>query len=148
MNKKPIVTSATTPFTTLTCPCNHLKEFQKGRLRPRGALDPPHGQGRDESLHLLQIQVKVLHPQGAALADCGQLRRLQVSESQGGQVLMLFGKPSHDLQKNHQSRANENQTLLHLHEVGVVAHVATGGTQVDDGHGCGTGHSEGVHMLC
>ena len=44
------------------------------------------------SLQILQVFEQVLYPQTCALADGCQLRRLQVSVSQAGKALVLFGK--------------------------------------------------------
>ena len=69
-----------------------------------------------------------------------------MSESQGGQVLVFQNKPAQQRQHIHQLFANQPQSIVHDHQVGVIADIAAGRPQMDDPLGIGTLHAISIDM--
>ena len=123
-----------------------LEQLEEGGLGAGGALAAQQLQGGNAVLHLLQIHQQLVHPQGGPLAHRHQLGRLKVGEAQGGQGLVLPGKPGQVVQHPHQLVAHQLQGLPHQNDVGVIPYIAAGGAQMDDGHGLGAGISVGMDV--
>jgi hypothetical protein len=62
-----------------------VEEREERRLRAGGALHAAEGQRGDAMLEIGEVEHEVLHPQRGALADGGELRRLQVRVAEAGQ---------------------------------------------------------------
>mmetsp|Transcript_28981 Transcript_28981/g.61717 ORF Transcript_28981/g.61717 Transcript_28981/m.61717 type:complete len:331 (-) Transcript_28981:270-1262(-) len=123
-----------------------IEQFQKRGLRPRRALDTPHGQILQLVRHPLVIQQQILHPERAPLAHRGELRRLIVRESQRRHILVLEREFLEDGERLDELLAYQLERFLELDDVRVVPDVAGGGAQVNDGHGLGRHVSEGVDV--
>ena len=83
-------------------------------------------------VNLLQVHVELVHPQGSALANGGQLGGLAVGVSQAGHILVLLGKIGQVGQHADQLFAHQLQAFAHDDNIGVIANIAAGSTQVDD----------------
>ena len=83
----------------------------------------------------LQVHHQLVGPQGGALAHGGGLGGLAVGVGHAGHVLVLLGKVGQLCQHADELFAHQLQALPHHDDVGVVAHIAAGGTQMDDA-GC------------
>ena len=82
-----------------------------------------------------KIHHQLVGPQGGTLAHGGGLCRLAVGIGHAGHVLVLLSKAGELCQHTDQLFANELQALPHHDDIGVIAHIAAGGTQMDDA-GC------------
>ena len=123
-----------------------LEQLQEGRLGAGGALAAQQLQVFDAVLHLVEIHQQLVHPQGGALANGGQLCGLEVGEAQGGQGLVSVGEFGQVVQHPHQLIPHQHETFPHDDDIGVVPHVAAGSAQVDDGHGVRTLVAVGVDV--
>ena len=123
-----------------------LEQLQEGGLSTGGTLGAQQLQCGDAVLHLLQIHKKIVHPKGSPLADGDQLGRLEMGEAQSGHSLILVGKGGQMGNHLHQLGPNQLQTFPHQNHIRVVAHVAAGGAQVNDGHRLGAELAVGVNM--
>ena len=95
---------------------------------------------------LLQVHHQLIGPQGRALAHGGGLSGLAVGVGHAGHVLVLLGKTGQLGQHADELFADELQTLTHHDDVGVVADVAAGRTQMDDACRLGALLAVGVDM--
>ena len=109
-----------------------LEQLHKGGLRAGGALDTAQLQGCQTMVDLSQIHHQLVGPQGSALAHGGGLCGLAVGVGHAGHILVLLGKVRQLCQHTHQLFAHQLKTLPHHDDVGVIAHIAAGGTQMDD----------------
>jgi len=95
---------------------------------------------------LLQIHHQLIGPQGGALAHGGGLGGLAVGVGHAGHVLVLFGKAGQLCQHADELFAHQLKALPHHDDVGVVAHIAAGGTQMDDARCLGALLAVGVDV--
>ena len=65
---------------------------------------------------------------------------------QGRHILVLVGKFGQQSHHAHQLLLHQRKTFLHHQHVGVIAHIAAGGAQMDDALGVGALQAIGVHM--
>ena len=79
-----------------------------------------------------KIHHQLVGPQGGTLAHGGGLCRLAVGIGHAGHVLVLLSKAGELCQHTDQLFADEFQALPHHDDIGVIAHIAAGGTQMDD----------------
>ena len=93
-----------------------------------------------------QIHHQLVGPQGSTLAHGGGLCGLAVGVGHAGHILVLLGKVCQLCQHTHQLFAHQLQTLPHHDDIGVVAHIAAGGTQMDDTGCLGALLAVGVDM--
>ena len=63
-----------------------------------------------------------------------------------GHILVLFGEAGQLGQHAHQLFAHQLQALAHDDDVGIVAHIAAGGAQMDDAGGLGALLAVGVDV--
>ena len=97
-------------------------------------------------LDFLKVHVELVEPQGGALAHGGQLGGLQVRVGQGRQGLVSVREARKQVHDVEHLAPHDLQALLHDDDVGVVAHVAAGGAQVDDAARGGALQAVGVDM--
>ena len=114
-----------------------LEQLHKAGLSAGGALDAPQLEGGQPVLDLAQVHHQLVGPQGGPLAHGGGLGGLAVGVGHAGHILVLAGKAGQLGQHAHQLFAHQLQALAHDDDVGVVAHIAAGGAQVDDAGGLG-----------
>ena len=112
-----------------------VEELQEAGLGAGGALAAQELQGAHTEFQFLQVHEQLVDPEGGPLAHGGELGRLIVGEAQGGLGLVFRRELRQDLDDVHQALPDQLQALPHEDHVGVVAHIAAGGAQVDDGHG-------------
>ena len=113
----------------LVIPAEQLKE--RG-LRSSSPLAAPQPESLDPVTHLLHVEGEVLHPQGGALSDRGELGRLEVSVRQAGKSGVAGGKSLQRMQHGNQAPQQQTQTVTHDDQVGVVGNKRAGGTQVEE----------------
>ena len=123
-----------------------LEQLHKRSLRAGGTLDTAQLQNSKTVVDLLQVHHQLVGPQGGALAHGGGLSGLAVSVGHAGHVLVFLGEAAQLCQHTDQLFAHQFQTLTHHDDVGVVAHIAAGGTQMDDAGSLGALLAVGVHM--
>ena len=123
-----------------------VKQLQKARLGTGGTLAAQQPRAGQTVFHLVQIHQKLLCPQGGTLAHGGGLRRLEVGERQGGQILVFLDEMPQQRQHIHQLFAHQTQRIVHDHQIGVVADIAAGRAQMDDALGFRALHPVSVHM--
>ena len=109
-----------------------VEQLHKAGLGAGGTLNAAQGQLADLVVNLLQVHVELVHPQGSALANGGQLGGLAVGVSQAGHILVLLGKIGQVGQHADQLFAHQLQAFAHDDNIGVIANIAAGSTQVDD----------------
>ena len=97
-------------------------------------------------LKFLEIHHQVIAPQRRPLADGRRLGRLQVSESQAGQVTVSRGKHRQVMDHADQAVADQFQGLSQQQQIGVVGDEATGGSKMNDPASLRAPVSVGVHM--
>ena len=111
-----------------------------------GTLDAAQCQLVDLVVDLLQIHKELVHPQRGTLAHGGKLGGLAVGVGKAGHILVLVGKLGQVCQHADQLFAHQLQALAHNDNIGVVAHIAAGRTQVDDPLGGGALQTVGVDV--
>lgn len=87
-----------------------------------------------------------LNPKRGPLADSGQLRRLEMSPPEHGQVLLLLREPGQPLNDDGQLGEDDIASVAQEDEVGIVGHVAGSGAEVNDGSGGGAVQAKDVHV--
>ncbi len=122
------------------------KQFKEAGLRAGGALHAAEPQRRQTVLYLVEIERQVVGPEARALSNRRGLRRLQMRESQAGQVAILLGKNREPVDDRDQAPANQAQRLPQQQQIGVVGHITTGSAQVDNGTGLRAQVAIGVHV--
>ena len=110
-----------------------LEQLHEAGLGAGGALGPPEAELADLELQVLHIHHQLVHPQRRPFAHGGQLGGLEVGVGQAGQVLILPGKGGEIPQHLGALAQDQVGGVPQDKKVGVVPHVAAGGTQVDDG---------------
>ena len=123
-----------------------VKKLHKAGLGAGGTPAAQEAHIVDDKVQLFQVRHQVLHPQGGPLADGHQLGGLIVGIAQGGHGLIGFGKLPEIGQNFQQFSPEIAQAVPVDHDVGVVGHIAGGGTQVDDTGGRGSRQAVGVDM--
>ena len=123
-----------------------VEQLHEARLRAGRTLGAEHTQVCDAELDLVQIHQQLVDPEGRALADGGQLCRLEMREAEGRLILVCVSKCAQLADDGNQLLADEQQALLELDDVGVVADVGAGRTQMDDAGGLRCGLAEGVNV--
>ena len=109
-----------------------VKQLQEGCLSSGGSLGTQKLHGGNHIVQILQIQVKLLHPQGGALSYRGGLSGLKMGECQRGKILVAVRKGGKFCQHVHQFFLHQLQSLCHDDDVRIVAHIAGGRAQMDD----------------
>ena len=123
-----------------------VEQLEEAGLGAGGALGAQQGQGADAVFQLLVVHAQLVQPQAGALAHGGQLGGLQMGVGKAGQGLVLLGEGRQLVHHVQQLFAHQLQRVAHHQHVGVVAHIAAGGPQVDDAPGVGTLQAVGVHV--
>ena len=83
-------------------------------------------------LDFIEIEDEVIAPQAGALADGGQLGRLEVGVAKRRQVAVAVGEARQGVDDADQPIAQHRQPLAHQEQIGVVGHIAAGGAKVND----------------
>ena len=94
----------------------------------------------------MQVHEQLVHPQGRALADCGQLRGLEVGKAERRLRLVCVRELRQLVQHGRKLFAHKQQTLADLDDVGIVAHVSACRAEVDDARRLRRGLAEGVNV--
>ena len=123
-----------------------VEQLHKAGLGAGGALYAAQSQIGDLVIDLAQIHIQFIHPQRSALANGGQLSGLQVGIGQSGHILVLLGKIGQQSQHANQLFAHQLQAFAHNDHIGIIAHIAAGGTQMNDAGCLGALQAIGVHM--
>ena len=77
------------------------EQLEEGGLGPGRALAAAEAQGLEPVAELLDVEREVLHPERRALADGGELRRLEVGVGEAGHSPRALGE---GLQRTEQRR--------------------------------------------
>ena len=123
-----------------------VKQLQETGLGAGGALRAQQHQGVQHMAHLFIIHDQIHQPQSSTLAHGGGLSRLEVGKAQAGHILILVGKLGHAGNGIHQLFLDQQQGLPHGDHICIIAHIARGGTQVDNGLSRGALHPIGIYM--
>ena len=123
-----------------------VEQLHEGGLRAGRALAAEHAQVLDAVFDLAEVHQQLVHPERRALADGGQLRRLEVGEAEGRLRLVRVGELRELVQNGRELFAHEQQTLADLNDVGVVADIRARRTEVDDACGLGRDLAEGINV--
>ena len=94
----------------------------------------------------LQVHVELVGPEGGPLAHRGELGGLAVGVGKAGHGLVFVGEFGQQGKHAQQLFAHQLQRLAHDDDVGVVAHIAAGGAQVDDALGVRALQAVGVDV--
>ena len=95
---------------------------------------------------LAEVHHQLVGPQGCALAYGGGLGGLAVGVGHAGHILVLLGELCQLCQHADELLAHQLKALTHHDDVGVVADIAAGGTQMDDACRLGALLAVGVDM--
>ena len=109
-----------------------FEQFLEARLGAGGALAAEKLHGGKHVIQILEIQHQFVDPESGSFPDSGRLGRLEVSEGQGGQVLVPVGEGRQLRDDVQELFPDQLQGFGHEDDVGVVADVAAGGAEVDD----------------
>ncbi len=131
------------PLHLCLVPLEQLEERVLGASGTLGAEEEDLG---DQLLDRLQIQQQVLNPHCSPLADSSRLGRLQMRPAQRRQFTVLQSELPHPVDHSSERNAGHAQRVTQDHQVGVVGHIATGGTEVDDRLGQRTDRAEGLYV--
>ena len=109
-----------------------VKKLQEAGLGAGGSLGTQKAHGTDQVIQVIQIQLKLHHPQGGALTNRGWLGRLEVGKRKGGKVLVCFSETGQLRQYVDQFLPHQLQGLGHDDNVRIISHVTGGGPQMDN----------------
>ena len=109
-----------------------VKKLQEAGLGAGGSLGTQKAHGTDQVIQVIQIQLKLHHPQGGALTNRGWLGRLEVGERKCGQILVFFSEPGQLRQHVEQFLPHQLQGLSHDDNIRIISHVTGGSTQMND----------------
>jgi len=115
-----------------------LEQLHKGSLGAGGTLDATQLQGSQTVVDLAEVHHQLVGPQGSALAHGGGLGGLAVGVGHAGHILVLLGELCQLCQHADELLAHQLEALTHHDNVGIVADIAAGGTQMDDACRLGT----------
>ena len=127
-------------------PAVAAQQLHEASLRTGGALAAQQRKRGDAVLDFLKIHVKLVEPQGRTLTHGGQLRRLQMRVGQSRQVLVPLSEAREQVHDVEDLAPDDFKALLHDDHVGIVAHVAAGGPQMDDAARLGALQAVGIDM--
>ena len=114
-----------------------VEEGEETGLRAGGALGAAETERLQAVLDFVEVEDEVVAPETGALADGGQLRRLEVGEAERGQVAPAGGEPRQGVDDADEAVAQHPQPFAHQYQVGIVGDVAAGGAEVEDVAGAG-----------
>ena len=123
-----------------------VEQLEKAGLRPGRPFRAEELHLPELVLHILQIHDEILNPERGALPHRGGLRRLKMRECQRWKAPVAHGEAGEHPDHPDQLGAHEPERLGHHDDVGVVADIAGGGAQVDDGARLGALPAERVNV--
>lgn len=109
-----------------------IEQVHETGLRTGRALHAAEREHFDEEVHFFQVDEEVLEPEAGALTHRGELGGLEVRGTELGHVLVFHRELAELVHHAAKTLAHDDQSLLHLDEVGVVAHESGSCAQVDD----------------
>mmetsp|Transcript_34481 Transcript_34481/g.50057 ORF Transcript_34481/g.50057 Transcript_34481/m.50057 type:complete len:216 (+) Transcript_34481:853-1500(+) len=122
------------------------EQFQETSLRSSRSFYSSHGQVVNLKLNPLQIKQQILHPKRRSLAYSSKLRRLEVRETKGGQILVLLSKSFQHIERLYQLSLDKMQRLPNQDDIRVISNITTSSTQVDNGHGSRSNLTKRMYM--
>lgn len=109
-----------------------VEQVHEAGLGTSGALNAAERQHFDKEVHFFQVNEEVLEPEAGALTHRGELGSLEVRGTELGHVLVFHRELAELIHHAAKTLAHDDQSLLHLDEVGVVADESGSRPQVDD----------------
>jgi hypothetical protein len=123
-----------------------IEQIEKARLRASRSFHATEGKRPHPILEIPEIENKILHPQGRALADRGRLRRLKMRVSQGWLVTPFFGERGEGSEDIADASAQETERASHQDQIGVVRDIGAGRSEVNEALGCWRGIGECMNV--
>ena len=123
-----------------------VKQLEEGRLGAGGALGSEELQGAEYILEILEVEHELIQPQGRTFTDGRRLCRLEVGIRKCRHILILHREPTELIDDVHELLMHELETLPHDDDIGVVADIAGGRTEVDDALRIRALYTVSVHM--
>ena len=110
-----------------------LEQLEEARLRAGRPLHAAQRQVREAEVEVREVEHEVLHPERRALADGGELRRLEVRVAERRLGLPLAPRTRASVRSTAITRvdAQQPEPALHLDQVGVVGDVRARRAEVD-----------------
>ncbi len=112
-----------------------LEELQIACLGACRAFRSPAAQPPDPMMDLTKVLEEVLRPEAGALADRGQLRRLEMRVGVGRDSACATGEVGERSQHRHESPAEDLERLPGQQGVRIVGDEGAGRSEVDDPSG-------------
>ena len=109
-----------------------LKQGHVAGLGARRTLGAATTERLQPMLDLLEVAEEILKPQAGALADRGELRRLEMGIGQRGRRPMTLGELGQGFDGCGGPPAQQDQSLTKQQDVGVVGNEGTGGTEMEN----------------
>ena len=123
-----------------------VKQLQKACLRAGRSLGSEQLRLAELVLHVLQIHQKILDPERRALSHGSRLGGLEMRKREGGEIFIFHRKRGENADHGDQLAPDKTQGVRHDDDIGVVAHIAGGGAQVDNRAGVRALLAKGVHV--
>ena len=109
-----------------------VEQLEERRLCAGGALGAEELQGAEYILEILEVKHELIQPQGRTLTDRRRLCRLEVGVRKRRHILILHRELAELVDDIHELLMHELETLPHDDDIGVIADIAGGRTEVDD----------------
>ena len=123
-----------------------VEQFHKGSLRTGGALRAQHAQILDTIVDLVEVHEQLVHPKSCTLADGSQLCGLEMGETKGGLRLVLFCEDRQLFQNSNQLFTYQLEAFTQLNDVGVIAYISAGRSQMNNAGSLGGNLAESIDM--
>ena len=109
-----------------------VEQLEEGRLGAGGTLGAEELQGAEYILEILEVEDELVQPQRRTLSDGRRLCRLEVGVRERRHILILHRELTELVDDIDELLMYELETLPHDDDIGVVADIAGGRTEVDD----------------
>ena len=109
-----------------------VEQLEEGRLGAGGTLGAEKLQGAEYILEILEVEHELVQPQGCTLTDRRRLCRLEVGVRKRRHILILHRELTELVDDIDELLMYELETLPHDDDIGVVADIAGGRTEVND----------------
>ena len=109
-----------------------FEDLKERGLGTGSTLDTTETQVLTGPLQVPEVHQQILDPKAGSLANCHELRRLPVGETQARQVLVFLGESGQLVDHDCELGNEDIETIAEEDKVGIIGAVARSGTPVDD----------------
>ena len=109
-----------------------VKEFQKTGLGSGGSFAAKQAQVLQEEIQVIEIEEKILQPEGAPFSNAGWLSWLKMGKSQGWHTPVFFSEASEVFDHCQQFAAYQLKGLRKQQQIGIIANITGRRPQMND----------------